>query len=73
MIGTEQDALRHAVTECATAGTEWVITISDGSVVWSIERDEKVDANDLSFPVIVHARGAMASVAIAILTEVTAP
>ena len=72
MVGTEQEALAHAVTECATMGSEWIVTGSDGSVVWSIERDTKVDEDDLTWPVIVHMRGALGSDAVAILTEIAA-
>ena len=71
MIGTEQEALAFAVTECATSGTEWLISDSSGNQIWSIERDEKVDEDDLAFPVIVHLRGSMATDAIAVLQEVT--
>ncbi len=72
MIGTEQEALAHAVTECATNGTEWEISTSDGALVWNIERDSKVDNDDLTWPVIVHLRGAMSD-EVAILTEVVTP
>ncbi len=72
MVGTEQEALALAVTECAINGREWLITGSDGNVVWSIERDTKIDDADLSFPVIVHMRGAMSSTDIAVLREVAA-
>lgn len=75
MVGTEQEALAFAVTECATTGKEWVISaLADGeeTVVWKIERDTKVDEEDLTWPVIVHLRGSMSSDTIAILTEVAA-
>lgn len=72
MVGTEQEALAHAVTECATGGSQWEIKASDGRVIWSIERDNKVDESDLSWPVIVHLRGALATDAIAILEEIAA-
>lgn len=70
MIGTEQEMLALAVTECATNGREFNIIDSAENVVWAIERDTKVDEADLSWPVIVHLRGAMGSDAIAILREV---
>ncbi len=75
MIGTEQEALYQAIAECATNGTEWVISsLSDGKMVeiWNIERDTKVDDDDLTWPVIVHLLGPMASEGIAILSEVVA-
>lgn len=72
MVGTEKEALAFAVTECATNGTEWEIADSEGNLIWNIERDTKVDEDDLAWPVIVHLRGALESDAIAILTEVAA-
>lgn len=72
MVGTEQEALAFAVTECATNGTEWHITDAESNLVWSIERDTKVDADDLNWPVIVHMRGAFGTDAVAVLTEVAA-
>lgn len=72
MVGTEQQALAFAVTECAVRGTEWLISGSDGTVIWSIERDTKVDEADLTWPVIVHLRGALGSDAVAVLSEVAA-
>ena len=52
--------------------TEWEIADSEGNLIWNIERDTKVDEDDLAWPVIVHLRGALESDAIAILTEVAA-
>jgi hypothetical protein len=69
MIGTEQEALAFAVTQCATDGREWRISDSNDNTIWTIERDTKVDDDDLSWPVIVHLHGSLASEAIAILTE----
>jgi hypothetical protein len=73
MVGTEQEALRHAIFECATQGREWEIQNSDREVVWSIEADTPVDDDAMVRPVIVHLRGGtLTDESIAILVEVVA-
>lgn len=73
MVGTEQEALAFAVTECAISGKEWFIADSEMNVVWKIERDSKVVDDDPTWPVIVHLRGEpMAADAVAVLTEAAA-
>lgn len=55
-VGTEQQAVMHCVQSCAMSGEEWTILNSDRGVLWQIERDTKVDDEDLTYPVIVHMR-----------------
>lgn len=72
MVGTEQEALRHAIFECATSGREWEIQNSDGQVAWSIEADTPVDEDAMTYPVIVHLRGGtLTDESIAVLVDVT--
>jgi hypothetical protein len=71
MVGTEQEALFHAVTECAMNGTEWEILSPDQEVGWVIECDSKVDDDDLTFPVIVHMTGIAGDGSLVILRERT--
>lgn len=71
MIGTEKEALAHAIRECALHGSEWQILNSAQEVVWQIEADTPVDDDALVRPVIVHMReGTLATEGIAILLEV---
>lgn len=64
----ENEALTNAIRACALRGRLHTIVNANLDVVWSVEPDEKVDDDDLTFPVIVHMRGGtIATEGIAIL------
>lgn len=52
-----QQAISEAVWRCTTNGTDWAVLNAYGDTVWNIEADTKVDADDLTYPAIVHMRG----------------
>jgi hypothetical protein len=69
MVGTEAESLIHAIQQCAINGAEWEILSPDGHLSWVIERDTKVDDDDLTFPVIVHMTGEAGDGSLVVLRE----